>query len=234
VERTRFAYTYLPWPVAAIVFLHESDADWDRLAEMARSGAFGSESPWMSAEQRWLTSGVSLSDLEEFDRRGLQIGDYLAASGFPFTCSVVEPRRHGIERDAPVLLEAWRRALGKRSRRLIASWICEDESILLSSVVRGLASAELRDLVSDWSRSGGYMDLRAFERLVSLRPVDQLILEAAEQVGGSGRYYLTPGQAESSLVGSSPFCMDPAMGCRRIRSAGMISEAGPRSGRSRY
>lgn len=198
-DRPAFSYLYLPWPVAAISALEGAGADWDRLVEMARSGAFGNESAWLSAEKRWLTSGIALPDLEEFDRRQLYVGDYLATVGFPFTGASLEARRHGVERDPSALLDAWRR-VSKRSKPLIADWICRDESTLYA-VGRAADSAELRDLISDWSMSDGYLDLGAFGRLASSRPRDELMLDAAEQVGRSGRFYHAHGQVGAALVG---------------------------------
>jgi hypothetical protein len=74
----------LPWPLSACLSMDSSPARLEKLSELARQGALGDISDWKMAEQRWLSKGVTLEDLESSSQMSPPFGANISVLGFPY------------------------------------------------------------------------------------------------------------------------------------------------------
>lgn len=110
-----------PWPLSAALAAAESNDDLARIARLAESGALGSLSDWIAAQERWSSQGITRNDLEAFAISGSMPRPDWTHTGFPMHRPPwVHPRRHGPEL-ASELLTLYRRATSAQAKHVFAS-----------------------------------------------------------------------------------------------------------------
>jgi hypothetical protein len=73
----------LPWPISVCLTLCSAE-QLLALAESARNGALGQLSDWRTAEQRWLSKGITFRDIEHVPEPPLPFDHLIGEVGFPF------------------------------------------------------------------------------------------------------------------------------------------------------
>jgi hypothetical protein len=74
---------YVPWPLSACIEWREGREALEYLARLAEEGALGDTADWATAEQRWISKGVTLEDVEHSSRLPYPLGPDIRNRGFP-------------------------------------------------------------------------------------------------------------------------------------------------------
>lgn len=79
----KWAAIHAPWPLGACLRAAEASSDLERFAELAEQGELGDFEDWRSAEHRWRSTGIRLTDFRCLDGGGPFFDRGIASEGAP-------------------------------------------------------------------------------------------------------------------------------------------------------
>jgi hypothetical protein len=74
---------YVPWPLSVCIGRREGRKELEQLAKLAEQGELGDTADWVAAEQRWISRGVTLEDVEYSSTLPCRLSPDLKDRGFP-------------------------------------------------------------------------------------------------------------------------------------------------------
>jgi hypothetical protein len=113
-------YLPLPWPFKECMKLIDSRHAVEEIANRASNGEFGDTEDWLAAEARW-SRGVSINDIESFDRNNGVIGKYLRLAGVVSTSGHSAMHIPELDRVFAEFFKLWTRLQDRKVRSEIGS-----------------------------------------------------------------------------------------------------------------
>ena len=88
LRRAPLGHLKVPWPFVACWNMCGTEDQTKEIANKAALGKLGDHVDWLSAEQRWFSSGVTSNDISSMGEERLPFDEHVAKSGFPTTLSI--------------------------------------------------------------------------------------------------------------------------------------------------
>jgi hypothetical protein len=122
----------VPWPLGACLGATNNESQLLQLADKADAGHLGDIDKWSAAEDRWLDSGINISDVQYVTDDKWPFDSHIDRYGFPFVGCDTNLKFRVINTESlKTLLEFYTNMNESQARAKVASWVL----LVLSSLI---------------------------------------------------------------------------------------------------